>query len=212
MPFELGRPLGAPHHAAFQTKVLRAALALLEAPSGPLLVDFPEDAPDTLEEATPLVCPVSFAAIPEATDGPAALAAAMQQEIQQLRSWYDLSLRQRGRTTVGISRLTPEAVGALLGEVLEGRVPESPRDDVPLADVIKLALEDLKAYYAEAIAAQPGQANLRSEAFGDWFWGETAAGAAMYAMYQVCKDSTIPGLQVIGAGMLIPRARSQAVR
>ena len=45
VPFELGRPLGAPEHAAFQTRVIAAALELLERPSGPILEDYPEDAP-----------------------------------------------------------------------------------------------------------------------------------------------------------------------
>jgi hypothetical protein len=65
VPFELGRPLGVPGDAAFQTRVLRAALQLLEAASGPVLVDFPDDAPAVADAPTPLVCPVSFASPPE---------------------------------------------------------------------------------------------------------------------------------------------------
>ena len=45
VPFLLGRPLGVPHNAAFQKRVLRALLKLFERPSGPVLKDFPEDAP-----------------------------------------------------------------------------------------------------------------------------------------------------------------------
>ena len=45
VPFMLGRPLGAPNDPEFQTRVLRAALKLLDAPSGPVLEDYPEDAP-----------------------------------------------------------------------------------------------------------------------------------------------------------------------
>ena len=37
VPFPLGRPLGAPGDAAFQHRVIRAALSLLEAPAGPVL-------------------------------------------------------------------------------------------------------------------------------------------------------------------------------
>lgn len=43
--FDLGRPLGVPGDAAFQTRALTAVLNLLEAPAGPVLVDYPEDAP-----------------------------------------------------------------------------------------------------------------------------------------------------------------------
>lgn len=41
VPFDFGRPLGAPHDAALQTRVLRAALALLGTTGpGPVLVDW----------------------------------------------------------------------------------------------------------------------------------------------------------------------------
>jgi hypothetical protein len=65
VPFEWGRPLGVSGNANFQTRVLRAALQLLEAPSGPVVVDFPEDAPPVADDATPLACPISFAPLPE---------------------------------------------------------------------------------------------------------------------------------------------------
>ena len=46
VPFELGRPFGAPADAGLQTRVLRAALALLDQPGpGPILEDFTEEAP-----------------------------------------------------------------------------------------------------------------------------------------------------------------------
>src|SRR5438309_10036453 len=100
VPFELGRPLGCPGDAAFQTRVLRAALQLLEAPSGPVLVDFPDDAP-TAEGSTSLVCPVSFVAPLEDLRDTDLLRAALQREIDQLRTWYNLAVTRRGRTTVG---------------------------------------------------------------------------------------------------------------
>lgn len=45
VPFELGRPFGMPGDADFQKRVLRRVLALLEAESGPVLEDYPEEAP-----------------------------------------------------------------------------------------------------------------------------------------------------------------------
>ena len=47
VPFMLGRPLGVPNDAAFQRKVALSALQLLERDSGPVLEDFPDDAPYT---------------------------------------------------------------------------------------------------------------------------------------------------------------------
>jgi hypothetical protein len=36
VPFELGRPLGVPNDAAWQTRVLQSALELIEVPEGPV--------------------------------------------------------------------------------------------------------------------------------------------------------------------------------
>ena len=47
VPFDLGRPLGVPNDAGFQKRVLLSALNLFEETSGPVLVDFPEEAPVT---------------------------------------------------------------------------------------------------------------------------------------------------------------------
>jgi hypothetical protein len=208
VPFELGRPLGVPGHAAFQTRVLRAVLQLLEAPSGPILIDFPEDAPAVTDDAAPLVCPVNFASLPEELSDTDLLRAALQREIGQLRTWYDLAVTTRGRTTVGVSKLTPEDAGAFIGGFLDGHVPALARADIPLAALFRFAVEDLKAYYCEAITAQPGQSAVDSTMLSDWFWRDTVAGRMLFAVQEVCKQSDIPGMQVVAASFLIPRARS----
>ena len=50
VPFALGRPLGAAGDPVFQRLVLHAALDLLTAPAGPILFDYPEEAPDEAGE------------------------------------------------------------------------------------------------------------------------------------------------------------------
>jgi hypothetical protein len=40
VPYELGRPFGAPDNAELQFAILRSALGLLEQEKGPVLVDF----------------------------------------------------------------------------------------------------------------------------------------------------------------------------
>jgi hypothetical protein len=208
VPFELGRPLGAPGDAAFQTRVLQAALQLLDAPSGPVLVDFPDDAPAAADVAIPLVCPVSFASPPEDLSDTDLLRAALQREIGQLRTWYDLAVTRRGRTTVGTSRLTPEEIGTFVGAFLDNQTPQNPRGDIPLAALFRFAVEDLKAYYSEALTAQPGHSIADSTTLADWFWRETTAGRVLFAVQEVYKQSEIPGMQVVATGFLIPRARS----
>jgi hypothetical protein len=46
VPFELGRPFGPPGEAAFQRRVILAALGMLERDNGPVIIeDFPDDDP-----------------------------------------------------------------------------------------------------------------------------------------------------------------------
>ena len=66
--FELGRPLGVPNDAAFQTRVLMACLTLLGADSGPVLEDYSEDLPaalqSTAEDMQGMVCEIDLAPPP----------------------------------------------------------------------------------------------------------------------------------------------------
>ncbi len=181
---------------------------MLEAPSGPVLVDFPDDAPTAADTSTPLVCPVSFASPPEDLSDTDLLRTALQREIGQLRTWYDLAVTRRGRTTVGVSRLTPEEMGTFIGAFLDGQAPPNPRADIPLAALFRFAVEDLKAYYGEALAAQPGYSTVDSTTLADWFWRDTTAGRVLFAVHEVSKQSAVPGMHVVATGLLIPRARS----
>jgi hypothetical protein len=127
VPFELGRPLGVPNDPGFQRRVLTAALKLLEAPGGPVLEDFPEDAPVSGDQITTLSCPVSFTR--EETDLTEAeqLCSALKREMASLRPWYDVSVGKRGRTTVGVSKLEPDTIADFICSFLKDGVPENPR-------------------------------------------------------------------------------------
>lgn len=197
-----------PGNAAFQTRVVRAALDLFQAPSGPVLADYPEDAPTDTEEPTALVCPVNFTTPEVEMSATEKLRASLHQEIALFRAWYDLAVSTRGRTTVGVSGLTPEEMGDFIGGFLEGTVLSTPRQDVPLAQLLKFAVEDLKAYYCEAMTAQPGQGAVSSTALADWFWRETTAGRVLFAVQQTCLASDLPGLRQVAERALIPRART----
>jgi hypothetical protein len=95
-----------------------------------------------------------------------------------------------------------------IGAFLDGQAPSNPRSDIPLAALFRYAVEDLKAYYCEALAAQPGNSTADSTALADWFWRETTAGRVLFAVYEASKQSAIPGMPAVAAGLLIPRARS----
>ncbi|MDH3604373.1 MAG: selenoprotein B, partial [Candidatus Tectomicrobia bacterium] len=122
--FPLGRPLGVPGDAAFQRRVILAALRLLEAEQGPVLEDYPEDIPvAAAAEAQGTVRPIALAPATPATDDD--LGALVQQEIDQLAPWHELAVNQRGRTTIGISGLEPREAGRFLAHFLGGISPTS---------------------------------------------------------------------------------------
>lgn len=209
VPFELGRPFGPPNDPVFQRRVLRAALTLLEAPKGPVLEDFEEDAPDAGHMSVGLACPVDFGGEKgHSLDGVTDRAAALQREMNALRPWYDRALKQRGRTTVGVSGVDLDAMAGFICAFLDGERPPSPREDLSLPYVLNLATDDLKAYYFEAITAQPGQEGvLSSQAVSDWFWGETVAGRILLHIKARCSRSEDKGMRLVGQKFIVPMDR-----
>ena len=206
MPFPLGRPFGAPNEPAFQTRVLRAALTLLERPDGPVILeDFPEDAPGQ-SAADPaggaLVCPVSFPAPP--SDGEPALLDRVLAEIASLAPWHDLFLSARGRSGAVAGGLPVEDTARLIGNfIASGRIPSDAGD---FAVSLRNAAVDLQAWYSEAMASQPGQGGSPG-ALADWFWGGTAAGSLLLALHPACLARGDKRIELVGRGMLVPRAQ-----
>lgn len=204
MPFELGRPLGVPNDPGFQTRVLLAALKLLEMKKGPLIEDYPEEAPPPDTEDTPLACPISFGGKEENLSDSRRLAVDVKVEIAGMRNWYEVAVEKRGRTTVGISGLDMNQIGDFISEFLLGNTPENPRSDISFGYAVNLVVDDLKAYYYEALTAQPGQASLGSEALNRWFWKETTASKALYALRDIFNRSEDGILKLVGNMLLIP--------
>ena len=69
--------------------------------------------------------------------------------------------------------------------------------------MLKLAAEDLKAFYFEAVAGQPQPMTGRAAA--DWFWGETSAAKLFVALRARCIADADPDRQYIGRNLLVPR-------
>lgn len=204
VPFMLGRPFGVPDDAAFQTRVLRAALDLLEAPAGPVSVDFTEEAPAAAEVVEGGdACPVHFTRPAVEESAQQSLARALQEEIAQLRPWHDLARRTHGRSTVGVSGQAVEDAAAFVVEQLALTLPAG--EEAPaLARRMKLACDDLRAFYEEAGAAQPGQ--LAPAALERWYYLDTVAGRILSQLREHCLHSDAPDLQHLGKLVLVPRA------
>lgn len=209
MPFELGRPLGVPNNPAFQKKVLLSTLKLLEAPEGPVLHDFKEDAPDTVVDDIVWACPVNLARKNADLSTTEAMRDALKKEMVELRTWYDLALKKQQRTTVGVSGLDMKQIVEFIGAFLDG-LPENPRQDIALAYTLNYAVDDLKAYYYEAAAAQPGNLSPTSSDLDSWFWEQTAAAKVLLAIKDRCLDSEDKMLQLVGNLLLIPSAYNQS--
>ncbi len=196
VPFELGRPIGAPNDPAFQRRVVLAALELLESTEGPgpLLVDFPDDAPapDDDEESSGWVCPINLAP-PAGDDGREPLLVALEQERARLVPWYEVALQNRGGSTVGSSGIAVEDIPAFIVSHLGDSPLPNPRPEVPDGDILIFACDDLRAYYFEAVTAQPGQAS--STDLVHWFWGQTTAAKVMWALKDHCSESDDPATQ-----------------
>jgi len=203
VPFELGRPLGPPDNAAFQRRVLLALMAMFEAPDGPRLEDFTEDEPET-DAITVLACPVDFTRTTVEDEEADQLKAAFRREMMAMRPWYDMAVARRQRTTVGVSGIDLEGLGDFIYAFVGGTEPDNPRDDIPLAYMLKFAVEDLQSYYIEGVTAQPGQGDISGKVLKDWFWRETVAGKVLLALKKVCEASKDEGMSQMGAHFLVP--------
>lgn len=206
VPFGLGRPFGVPGNAAFQTRVVVNALELLDAPSGPVLANFPDDAPDSTAPTATLACPVSFASPKGEATSTDMMLEAFRNEAADLNNWYDLALRKKERTTAGISGLSLTEILAFFVSFINGSRDVSPLVDVPVATALRLSAEDLKAMYFEGFVAQPGTP-ANSNDLANWFWGETVAARAINVIREICLELPDNDFQLLGKLLLVPRTQ-----
>ncbi len=208
VPFMLGRPFGVPNDPAFQRRVLLSAMSLLERESGPVLEDFPDDAPyeDLGNIPDALSCPVSFPRM--RSDG--TLGERLADEISQLQAWHEVAVKRNGRTTLGMTGLTPRQLGEFVGAWLNDGAPSIYREGMTMAGALKLAADELKTFYYEAKAAQPGRHSPGD--ILDWFWLETAAGQAFVALRDKAALSDDPTMKGLATLSLVPRAMQAALQ
>lgn len=204
MPFELGRPFGAPNEPEFQKKVLLSLLSLFERLDGPVILeDFYEDPPAGHSyEQLGWSCPVKFSRpVAESDDEALRLILA---EVEMLRPWYNLSLEERGRTTFGLLGLEITQLIKFLTEFLVG-TPKNPRGDLTVGEVFRFACEDIKMWYLESATAKSNVINSREVV--DWFWGETEAGKLFLDLCPKCLSHEDSGVRNVAKSQFVPRAQ-----
>ena len=203
VPFELGRPLGVPGDATFQRGVLMAALDLLTSDEGPvLLVDYPKDIPEVKIDMNGWVCPITLESPSTIVENYESLIVG---EMVSLQPWYNLTKKTRGRTTFGVSGENIIELGRFVSSYLGEEPRPSYRSDLAVGDAMKLACDDIKAFYFEAAVAQPGSSS--SLILENWFWGETTAGKILLDLKAVCLDSDDLIMKALGNFTLVPRSQ-----
>jgi D-proline reductase (dithiol) PrdB len=171
--FPLGRPLGKPQDSAFQHRVIKAALDLFNKNKGPLLEDYPEDAPEIEIGDTP-ACPVTFS---KPNSNAPRWEGILSAEVTALMPWHDLGRRRKkGRTLVGLSAFSVKENAVQLGQILN-------HQEIPEVEFqwLKAAIEDIKVFYLESMMAQPGA--YQHSQIDQVFWSETQMGAAILALH-----------------------------
>ena len=91
-------------------------------------------------------------------------------------------------------------------DLLRDKQTENPNPDYPPADTLNLATDDLKAFYTEAVTAQPGPTGT-SDQLADWFYGQTAAGRLLYAIRDKGIQSNDEYFQIVAGHLIIPATK-----
>ena len=98
-----------------------------------------------------------------------------------------------------------KAVTLANDEFLGSLASASPREGFSAPLLLRFAVDDVKAYCLEAAAA--GAAKPSSRQLGDWFWNDTAAGAALHALRASLLTSEDERLKLIAGSFMVPAAR-----
>jgi hypothetical protein len=205
VPFELGRPLGAPKDPPFQTRVIAAALRLLESVSGPVVLEnFAEDDP-TASDLPDWQPPFDLAAGALDLDDAAALDRALRQEVLAIAPFHERFVASNGRTTIGLSGLRIDECAARLAASVGGAPPATDDPAVSPVQALRWAVDDLKAYYLEAMSADGVMPSSRQ--MQAWFWDRTLAARLIIALRRRLLASEDKRSQAVGRMNLVPGAQ-----
>lgn len=205
--FPMGRPMGKPNDSDYQTKVIRAAFALLAQSSGPVLEDFPDVIP-VRDGRMGYALPVELVIAKDDIGDVVQLVTEIEAEMEALREPYEAAVAARARTTVGASELPIQEFVPFIAEFVKGNKPKSPRKGLPPVPLLKLVAEDLAAYYTEARTHRDNIDDI--ELLGKWFWEETKAGQLLLWLEAVSLESDDKVLcQIVEMSLITPRFWSE---
>lgn len=211
VPFDFGLPFGAPHDPELQHRVLLALLELFKRDRGPVFETFPDDGGDNRQHTveTTWSCPLPMAMDSNATHahGDDALEKAVAAELAAMLPWYAHAVAERARTTVGASGLDLSSLVPFIA-AFRSTIPANPNAELPVALVLKAAVEDLKQVYLEAASARPDARAATHRQLNDWFWRETRAAELVRDVARTAHDSGDKNLEIVAGMLLVPAAYS----
>ena len=175
--FPLGRPLGRPGDPEFQHDVLARAFALLDAPSGPELVDHPVVIESDAEQVSCTLPPRFDPGLPPAVD-----------EARGVRQAYDRVATRRGVSSVGRvidADQIPTAVASLVAIAggADWRTAELPGGNTTAL------CHDIRSYYEEAALDLVTGPLPGPRALEDWFFERTETGRIVLAARDAIRES-----------------------
>ena len=156
---------------------------MLATATEPTIEDFPIDAPGAGPEVW--ACPLTLD-----VDADDSLSGRLATEIGRLRPWAAQTRRQRGRTLFGLSGAGPDQVDEVASVLAEcaasGNVTTAPDVGIEwqhrMPFLLRHLAEDLRSFYHEAIAAQPGEEPPNHDALNEWIFSETVLGEVLVTL------------------------------
>ena len=191
VPFELGRPCGAPSDSEFQRQVLLQALQMVATSDAPTLEQFSTDDPRSF---------------PNQDWQPPQLASPqnINEETTALKSHYQRYCVRQSRTAVGVAKTPVTDLAELFDKVFDENEFIGLREDLSPRLMYRLALDDLKAYYIESALASEYQPC--SKQVYDWLWEETLLGTRMKEMRKRLMTSNDTKHSDLGAKFIVPHS------
>jgi hypothetical protein len=149
--------------------------------------------------APQLVLPPRPAAVPGDAAG---WTTALGIELAAAIPYWHVAQRRFSRTTVGNSRLAPDAWAPFATQFLTSDLPESAIQGVSPAALVRYVADDLKALYLEA--AQAAGSSPSSAQINRWFWNQTLAADFLRALRCAAMTSQHSGFNTVGSRFLVP--------
>lgn len=174
-------------------------------------MDYPVDADEHSDVSDPLACPVNFQARSESVSITDTMIEEFERELSTMQTWYDLASEKSSRPPPGVSGLSVRQIKDLLADFVNNRIDTQEINDQKVSDLLRLACEDLKAFYFKAVSAQPGQ-STDVTVLADWFWGGTYAAACINEVRKICLTQQSKDMQLAGKLLLIPRSQMHRFR